>query len=78
MLEQSLWWHLGRFRIGRSDARGGLVGVSPYPSYREGCLAVVNLGADADRTAEIYGQPAGPYHGESDTPPDCPERVDLQ
>jgi ADP-ribosyl-[dinitrogen reductase] hydrolase len=32
-------------------------------SFREGCLAVVNLGDDADTTGAIYGQLAGAYYG---------------
>jgi ADP-ribosylglycohydrolase len=33
--------------------------------YRDGCLAAVNLGDDADTTAAIYGQLAGAYYGVS-------------
>ncbi|MDF1554519.1 MAG: ADP-ribosylglycohydrolase family protein, partial [Deferrisomatales bacterium] len=32
-------------------------------SFREGCLAAVNLGDDADTTAAIYGQLGGAYYG---------------
>ena len=31
--------------------------------FEEGCLAVVNLGDDADTTAAVYGQIAGAYYG---------------
>ena len=32
-------------------------------SFRDGCLAAVNLGDDADTTGAIYGQLAGAYYG---------------
>jgi len=32
-------------------------------SFREGCLAAVNLGDDADTTGAIFGQLAGSYYG---------------
>jgi len=34
-------------------------------SFREGCLAAVNLGDDADTTGAVYGQLAGVFYGES-------------
>jgi ADP-ribosyl-[dinitrogen reductase] hydrolase len=37
-------------------------------NYRDGCLAAVNLGDDADTTAAIYGQIAGAYYGASEIP----------
>lgn len=37
-------------------------------SFREGCLAVVNLGDDADTTGAVYGQIAGAYYGEAAIP----------
>jgi ADP-ribosyl-[dinitrogen reductase] hydrolase len=32
-------------------------------SFREGCLAAVNLGLDADTTGAVYGQIAGAFYG---------------
>ncbi|MCE5279458.1 MAG: ADP-ribosylglycohydrolase family protein [Planctomycetaceae bacterium] len=37
-------------------------------NFRDGCLAAVNLGDDADTTGAIYGQLAGAYYGYSDIP----------
>ncbi|CAF1216851.1 unnamed protein product [Rotaria sp. Silwood1] len=37
-------------------------------SFRNGILAAVNLGDDADTTAAIYGQLAGAYYGYNDLP----------
>lgn len=37
-------------------------------SFRDGCLAAVNLGDDADTTGAIYGQLAGAYYGYTDIP----------
>jgi ADP-ribosyl-[dinitrogen reductase] hydrolase len=34
-------------------------------TFRDGCLAAVNLGNDADSTAAVYGQIAGTYYGEA-------------
>jgi ADP-ribosylglycohydrolase len=34
-------------------------------NYKDGCLAAVNLGDDADTTAAIYGQSAGAHYGEA-------------
>ena len=32
-------------------------------NFRDGCLAAVNLGEDADTTGAVYGQIAGAFHG---------------
>ena len=37
-------------------------------TFREGSLAAVNLGEDADTTGAVYGQLAGAYYGESEIP----------
>ena len=37
-------------------------------SFREGSLAAVNLGEDADTTGSVYGQLAGAYYGEREIP----------
>jgi ADP-ribosylglycohydrolase len=37
-------------------------------SFRDGCLAAVNLGDDADTTGAVYGQIVGAYYGESEIP----------
>ena len=39
-------------------------------NYRDGCLAAVNLGDDADTTAAVYGQIAGACYGEQGVPMD--------
>lgn len=47
-------------------------------SFKEGCLAAVNLGNDADTTAAVYGQIAGAYYGLSGLPAEWVERVALR
>ena len=37
-------------------------------TFRDGCLAAVNLGDDADTTGAIYGQLAGAFYGEAALP----------
>lgn len=37
-------------------------------SFKDGCLAAVNLGDDADTTAAVYGQIAGACYGEQAIP----------
>jgi len=37
-------------------------------TFKAGCLAVANLGADADTTACVYGQIAGAFYGEQAIP----------
>jgi len=37
-------------------------------TFRDGCLAVVNLGDDSDTTEAIYGQLAGAYYGSGAIP----------
>lgn len=37
-------------------------------TFRDGCLAAVNLGDDADTTGAIYGQLAGAYYGIAEIP----------
>jgi ADP-ribosylglycohydrolase len=46
-------------------------------NYKDGCLAAVNLGDDADTTAAVYGQIAGAYYGETGIPPTWHERLAL-
>ena len=41
---------------------------STTSSFRDGALAAVNLGDDADTTGAIYGQLAGAFYGESAIP----------
>jgi ADP-ribosylglycohydrolase len=38
-------------------------------NFRDGALAVVNLGEDADSTGAVYGQIAGAYYGADGIPP---------
>jgi ADP-ribosylglycohydrolase len=47
-------------------------------NYRDGCLAAVNLGDDADTTAAIYGQIAGAHYGESAIPQEWRGRLALK
>ena len=46
-------------------------------NYRDGCLAAVNLGDDADTTAAVYGQIAGAFYGEPAIPREWRERLAL-
>src|SRR5687768_9717076 len=46
-------------------------------NYKDGCLAAVNLGDDADTTAAIYGQIAGAHYGESAIPREWREQIAL-
>ena len=45
--------------------------------FRDGALAAVNLGDDADTTGAIYGQLAGAYHGEQAIPADWRAKLAL-
>ncbi|MFW5878865.1 MAG: ADP-ribosylglycohydrolase family protein [Myxococcota bacterium] len=47
-------------------------------SYREGCLAAVNLGDDADTTGAIYGELAGAYYGLSGIPDEWLGRITMR
>ena len=44
-------------------------------NFRDGCLAAVNLGDDADTTGAIYGQLAGAYYEASSIPAPWVERL---
>ena len=46
-------------------------------NFRDGLLAVVNLGEDADTTGAVYGQLAGAYYGESGIPAEWRQRLAL-
>lgn len=46
-------------------------------NFRDGCLAVVNLGDDADSTAAVYGQVAGAFYGEYAIPEEWRNRLAL-
>lgn len=39
-------------------------------NFRDGCLAAVNLGDDADTTGAVYGQLAGAIYGANTIPAD--------
>jgi ADP-ribosylglycohydrolase len=39
-------------------------------SFRDGCLAAVNLGDDADTTGAVYGQLSGAFYGAAAIPPE--------
>jgi ADP-ribosylglycohydrolase len=45
--------------------------------FRDGLLAVVNLGEDADTTGAVYGQIAGAWFGESGIPEEWRERLAM-
>ena len=47
-------------------------------TFREGCLAVVNLGDDADTTAAVYGQLAGAFYGDEGIPSAWLERLAMR
>lgn len=47
-------------------------------SFREGALAAVNLGDDADTTGAIYGQIAGAYYGARGIPEAWREKLALR
>lgn len=44
-------------------------------SFREGCLAAVNLGDDADTTGAVFGQIAGAFYGYPGIPEPWRSRV---
>ena len=46
-------------------------------NYRDGCLAAVNLGDDADTTAAVYGQIAGACYGEQGVPMDWRNKLAM-
>jgi ADP-ribosyl-[dinitrogen reductase] hydrolase len=46
--------------------------------FREGCLAVVNLGEDADTTGAVYGQLAGVIYGIDGIPSEWLDRLALR
>lgn len=47
-------------------------------SFREGCLAAVNLGDDADTTGAIYGQLAGAFYGDQGVPESWREKLSFR
>ena len=47
-------------------------------SFRDGCLAAVNLGDDADTTAAVYGQIAGAFYGVDGIPESWREKLALR
>lgn len=47
-------------------------------NFRDGALAVVNLGEDADTTGAVYGQIAGAYYGESGIPAEWREKLAMR
>jgi ADP-ribosylglycohydrolase len=47
-------------------------------SFRDGALAVVNLGEDADTTGAVFGQIAGAYYGEAGIPADWREKLAMR
>lgn len=49
-----------------------------HDTFREGCLAAVNLGNDADTTGAIYGQLAGAYYGLRGIPKEWVEKVAMR
>jgi ADP-ribosyl-[dinitrogen reductase] hydrolase len=47
-------------------------------TFRDGALAVVNLGEDADTTGAVYGQIAGAYYGEAAIPAEWREKLAMR
>jgi len=47
-------------------------------NFRDGALAVVNLGEDADTTGAVYGQIAGAYYGASGIPSEWAEKLAMR
>jgi len=47
-------------------------------TFRDGCVAAVNLGDDADTTAAVYGQLAGAFYGAGGIPATWVERLALR
>jgi ADP-ribosyl-[dinitrogen reductase] hydrolase len=47
-------------------------------SFRDGALAVVNLGEDADTTGAVYGQIAGAFYGANGIPADWREKLAMR
>ena len=54
-----------------------LWGFANAPNFRDGCLAVVNLGHDADTCGAIYGQLAGAYFGVDGIPAEWRAKLAL-
>lgn len=47
-------------------------------TFRDGALAVVNLGEDADTTGAVYGQIAGAYYGAAGIPADWVAKLAMR
>lgn len=47
-------------------------------TFRDGALAVVNLGEDADSTGAVYGQIAGAYYGAEGIPAEWREKLAMR
>jgi len=47
-------------------------------NFRDGALAVVNLGEDADTTGAVYGQIAGAYYGVDGIPAEWREKLAMR
>lgn len=47
-------------------------------NFRDGALAVVNLGEDADTTGAVYGQIAGAYYGSDGIPPEWVAKLAMR
>lgn len=47
-------------------------------TFRDGALAVVNLGEDADTTGAVYGQIAGAYYGAEGIPAEWREKLAMR
>ena len=47
-------------------------------SFRDGALAVVNLGEDADTTGAVFGQIAGAYYGVDGIPAEWREKLAMR
>jgi ADP-ribosylglycohydrolase len=47
-------------------------------NFREGCLAAINLGDDADTTGAVYGELAGAFYGMDGIPSDWARKITLR
>lgn len=58
-----------------STLEAALWGFHNTDNFKDGALAVVNLGGDADTTGAVYGQIAGAYYGLSGIPKEWVDKI---
>lgn len=59
------------------DRLTALYSFATTDNYRDGCLAAVSLGDDADTTAAVYGQIADAYYDDTHVPSDWRNNLAL-